>query len=193
VQKLTVKTYINHMFITQFKFWLLILLIYQSYMQEHNYFFLLPLCVIHEILMIVMFDRQVHITGQVGAQLGALAITMALWMSQLRVFIDQYGEEGYYGGNYFSGKWTLPQMSKIVQESTGADMSIKANVDPIVGYDVLKLTEPQISHLEAFRPHLKAFLSVHANFFMISIVLITVAIDIYFIRLMFTEYLITLE
>ena len=63
VQKVTITSYLNHMYITQFKFWLLILLVYQSYMQQHNYFFLLPLYVIHEILMIVMFDRQVHISG----------------------------------------------------------------------------------------------------------------------------------
>jgi hypothetical protein len=33
-------------------------------------------------------------------------------------------------------------MSKVVLEKTGADMSIKANVEPIIGYDILNLTEP---------------------------------------------------
>jgi len=47
-----------------------------------------------------------EISGQVGIYLGTLLVSIIIWMSQLRLFIDQYGEEGYYGGNFYSGRWT---------------------------------------------------------------------------------------
>lgn len=78
------------------------------------------------------------------------------------------------------------------KEAAGLDNSLWADVKKIPGYDLKDLSEPQLSHLEAFRGHMKPFLFWHASFFLGIIVLVTIFLDIWFFKLMFEEYLINL-
>lgn len=44
------------------------------------------------------------------------------------------------------------------KEAKGEDMSLWSEVKGIKGYDLKDLSESQLSHLEAFRQHMKPFL-----------------------------------